>query len=53
MTGDNVISQWGPGNLPWSAEGPIERIALSAASIGLRLFESLAAGVGFRRTLCL
>ena len=51
MTGDDVISQWGSGNLPRSTEGWIERTALSAVSKGLRLFESLAAGVGFR--LCL
>ena len=53
MTGDDVISQWGSGNLPRSAEGSIERTALSAASIGLRLFEPLATGDGFRRKLYL
>ena len=52
MTDDDVIRQWGSGYLPRSAEGSIERTALSATSIGLRLFNSLAAGVGFRLTLC-
>ena len=51
MTGDDVIRQWGSGYLPRSAEGSIERTALSAASVGLRLFESLAAARGFRLTL--
>ena len=53
MTGDDVISQWGSGNLPRGTEGRIKRTALSAASIGLRLFESLAAGVDLRLTLWL
>ena len=53
MTGYDVIRQWGSSNLPRSAEGPIERTALSSTSIGLRLFKSLTTGVGFRLTLCL
>ena len=53
MTGYDVIRQWGSGNLPRSAEGRIERTALSSASIGLRLFQSLTNGAGFRLTLCL
>ena len=50
MAGDDVIRQWGSGNMPRSAEGPIERTALSATPIGLRLFQSLAAALGFRLT---
>ena len=53
MTGNDIICQRGSCNVPRSAEGPIERCALSAASIGLRLFKSLAAGVGCRLMLCL
>lgn len=51
MTGNDIIRQRGSGNVPRSAEGLIERSALSAASIGLQLFKSLTAGVGCRLTL--
>ena len=53
MTGYDVIRQWGSSNMPRSAKGRIELSALSAASIGLRVFYSLTAGVDFKLTLCL